>query len=227
MIPNHPAIVGTVADAPTLTCLPTLGQTIDCCDLLEFRIDGLLSEQHALQERLTSSPKPVLLTVRDPAEGGMGALSIEERAAHLESYLPHAQIVDIEIRNLAKFTPIVSQAKGANVAILASYHDFTTTPTAETLREAGSRAIDAGADLLKFAVTTRTANDVHTLHHLLEAFRPSIPTAAMGMGPLGMSSRVLLAQAGSILNYAYLQQANAPGQWSAHEMRSLFTAMAL
>ena len=37
----------------------------------------------------------------------------------------------------------------------------------------------------------------------------------MGMGRLGKISRLLLAQAGSVLNYGYLDQPNASGQWEA------------
>ena len=37
----------------------------------------------------------------------------------------------------------------------------------------------------------------------------------MGMGTFGKISRLLLAQAGSVLNYGYLDQPNASGQWEA------------
>jgi 3-dehydroquinate dehydratase-1 len=37
----------------------------------------------------------------------------------------------------------------------------------------------------------------------------------MGMGRFGKVSRLLLAQAGSVLNYGYLDRPNASGQWEA------------
>jgi 3-dehydroquinate dehydratase-1 len=37
----------------------------------------------------------------------------------------------------------------------------------------------------------------------------------MGMGALGKVSRLLFARAGSVLNYGYLDQPNASGQWEA------------
>ncbi len=43
----------------------------------------------------------------------------------------------------------------------------------------------------------------------------------MGMGPLGKLSRLVLAKAGSCLNYGYLRVANAPGQWEAAELGAL------
>ena len=40
----------------------------------------------------------------------------------------------------------------------------------------------------------------------------------MGMGPLGKVSRLVLAAAGSRLNYGYLDKPQVPGQWPALEL---------
>jgi 3-dehydroquinate dehydratase-1 len=37
----------------------------------------------------------------------------------------------------------------------------------------------------------------------------------MGMGALGKVSRLVFAEAGSVLNYGYLDRPNASGQWEA------------
>ncbi len=42
-----------------------------------------------------------------------------------------------------------------------------------------------------------------------------LPLSVMGMGRFGKISRLLLAQAGSVLNYGYLDRPNASGQWEA------------
>ena len=47
--------------------------------------------------------------------------------------------------------------------------------------------------------------------------------SAMGMGPLGKLSRLVLAKAGSCLNYGYLKTPNAPGQWSAEDLTRLIS----
>jgi 3-dehydroquinate dehydratase-1 len=41
------------------------------------------------------------------------------------------------------------------------------------------------------------------------------------MGPLGKLSRLVLAKAGSCLNYGYLNTPNAPGQWPAARLKTL------
>jgi 3-dehydroquinate dehydratase-1 len=57
---------------------------------------------------------------------------------------------------------------------------------------------------------------------LLDLFSISrLPLAVMGMGPLGMSSRVLLANCGSVLNYGWLHTPNVPGQWAAIELAKI------
>jgi 3-dehydroquinate dehydratase-1 len=40
----------------------------------------------------------------------------------------------------------------------------------------------------------------------------------MGMGPLGKVSRLVLAAAGSRLNYGYLDKPQVAGQWPALEL---------
>ena len=85
------------------------------------------------------------------------------------------------------------------------------------------QANDAGADVLKIATHTKTPGDVAQLLNLLET--TPLPLAVMGMGPLGMASRVILAAAGSVLNYGWLHRPNVTGQWSAKELRGVLTAL--
>jgi 3-dehydroquinate dehydratase-1 len=62
-------------------------------------------------------------------------------------------------------------------------------------------------------------SDIFVLAAMIET--SPIPVSAMGMGPVGKLSRLVLARAGSILNYGYLQTPNAPGQWPATELKRL------
>ncbi len=227
MTPEHPAIVGGIADLDTLSSLPQLHETIDHCDLLEFRIDPLVDHQPLLHQRMDETTVPLIVTVRDPAEGGLNGLAVEERARHMRAFLPHASLLDIEIRNLEVFAPVVAEARDARVTVLGSYHDFEATPSESTLLDTVERGRDRGADIVKIAVALHRAADLHTLLRVFEAQRSRGPMAIMGMGPLGMGSRVLFAQCGSLLTYTYLKRPNAPGQWSAERMRTLFADLGL
>ena len=227
MVPTQPAIVGAVADGDTLTALPDLEDITRLCDFIEFRIDALLENEDLLVRRLADCSRPILITVRDPAEGGLFEMSPEDRQQRMLDFLPHTTLLDIEIRNLEAFSKVVSEAKSQGVSIVGSYHDFSTTPPRESLDETIQRGRAGGAELIKLAVTTKNASDLHTILQLQEDTRSRVPLTIMGMGPLGMSSRVVAAQAGALLTYTYLKEANAPGQWSAHLMRHLFDELGI
>lgn len=222
MVPKHPAIVGAVADSVTLTALPDLEDTTRLCDYIEFRVDALLENKDLLLRRLADCSRPILLTVRDSAEGGTPGLSAEERLQRALDYLPHATLLDIEIRNLKAAAEVVAQAKSEGISIIGSFHDFERTPPAKALLEACRTGCQEGADLIKLAVTTNDLADLHTLLQVQAEAQSFTPVTVMGMGPFGMSSRVVAAEAGALLTYTYLKEANAPGQWSAQTMRHLF-----
>jgi 3-dehydroquinate dehydratase I len=211
--------VGSVADGATLDRLPGLDLP-SLCDVLELRVDTwpARAEEAAVFSR--TCPVPVLVTARCPEEGGQNALPTTERERLASLFLPGATLLDVEIASLAEMSRLVSQAKSGGTLVVASFHDFTATPSADELRRKRDAALTAGADIVKFATTLRSSADVAILAGLLE--EPGhAPLSVMGMGPLGRGSRVLLAQLGSVLNYGYLDRATVPGQWPAARLREL------
>ena len=114
---------------------------------------------------------------------------------------------------------VLTEARKSGVGVIASFHDFQKTPTGSRLEDLGKQALDAGAAVLKIATHTTSPGDVARLLNLLE--RAPLPIAVMGMGPLGMASRVILAAAGSALNYGWLHRPNVTGQWSAKDLRGI------
>jgi len=88
------------------------------------------------------------------------------------------------------------------------------------MRERQKRAFAAGADVFKLACLADSAGSVTRLLDFVSANKGR-PLATMGMGKLGQASRLVLACAGSILNYGYLDKPNAPGQWEARELKCL------
>ena len=129
MLPKQPSIVGAVADSDTLAALPELGKTTDLCDFIEFRIDALLEQESLLEQRIAGLNKPLVITVRDPTEGGLNDLSANERSKRMLQFLPHTSILDIEIRNLPAFQSVTTAAQGNSISVLGSYHDFEATPS--------------------------------------------------------------------------------------------------
>ena len=185
-------------------------------DFLEWRADFLGTG-------IIETQIPWIITARHPAEGGQNAMSSTARRAALLELVPAAALVDVEIRSLRGMNEVLTEAKKAGVGVIASFHDFKKTPPSSKLEDLVKQAADAGADVLKIATHTVSPGDVARLLDLLE--RAPLPLAVMGMGPLGMASRVMLAAAGSVLNYGWLHQPNVTGQWSARELRGVLTAL--
>jgi 3-dehydroquinate dehydratase-1 len=124
-----------------------------------------------------------------------------------------------EPKLVAGMEKFLSEARKAGVGVIASFHDFQKNPSTARLKDLLKQASDTGADVLKIATHTNTPGDVARLLDLLE--KSPLPLAVMGMGPLGMASRVMLAGAGSVLNYGWLHQPNVTGQWSAKDLRGI------
>jgi 3-dehydroquinate dehydratase-1 len=204
------AVVGIVDSPAALRAAGRLGRGE--VDVLEWRADFLGTG-------IVKSKIPWIVTARHPAEGGQNAMSLTARREALLELLPAAALVDVEIRSLGGMEKVLSEARKAGVGIIASFHDFQKTPPAARLEDLVKQASDAGADVLKIATHTNTPGDVARLLDLLE--KTPLPLAVMGMGPLGMASRVMLAAAGSVLNYGWLHRPNVTGQWSAKDLRGI------
>ena len=129
-------------------------------------------------------------------------------------FLPIAAFMDVELRSLPLLQTTTAEAKASGVKLIASSHFFKSTPSLARLTALRSRASSAGADIFKVAALTRSLGDVLTLAALF--VRPSrMRVSAMGMGAFGKLSRLVLARAGSVLNYGYLDAVQVPGQWPA------------
>lgn len=161
-------------------------------------------------------PAPVIATVRDASEGGLGNLSQTERASRYLAALPIAAAVDVELALRREQRGVLDAARNAGVKVILSRHDFEGMPSRADLRASQRRAAKAGADVFKVAVVPSTPRDLAALLELLDD--PPLPTAVMGMGPLGKASRVAAMACGSVLNYGWIERPNVAGQWSAAEL---------
>ncbi|MFM8983000.1 MAG: type I 3-dehydroquinate dehydratase [Spartobacteria bacterium] len=208
------AVVGIVDSPEALKAARRL--TAKEVDFLEWRADFLGTG-------IVESKIPCIVTARHPAEGGQNAMSPSARREALLEMLPSAALVDVEIRSMRAMKEVLGKARKAGVGVIASFHDFRKTPPTSKLEDLVDQASDAGADVLKIATRADSPGDVARLLNLLE--RSNLPLAVMGMGRLGMASRVMLAAAGSVLNYGWLHRPNVTGQWSARELREVLTAL--
>jgi 3-dehydroquinate dehydratase I len=186
-------------------------------DAVEVRVDALPGPPDV--QRLAALTQPAIVTIRRHDEGGCLPLPDAVRAELFAEYLPVAAAMDIEAGSLGSLAETVEAARRQRRLVIGSFHDFSGTPSLARLRAVARRALDSGADVVKVATVTETPSDVATLLRFLEE-NPG-RCAVMGMGTLGRASRLLLAKAGSVLNYGWLARPQVPGQWSAAELARL------
>ena len=181
-------------------------------DVVEIRLDQLIQENE-LKTKISSITKPLLLTCRHPKEGGDNNISEPlKRVSIIEPLLSHASAIDIEISTANKMKNLITEAKSKNIQVVLSYHNFETTPNLAELKTIATEAKDKGADIIKIATTTNTIQELMTLLTFSE--NGSIENLSfMGMGKFGMSSRLVAAQSGSVLNYSAIAETSIEGQW--------------
>jgi 3-dehydroquinate dehydratase-1 len=209
-------IVGTIHSPGSLKT--ALGLREGAVDFLEIRVDSFATDLAPLNRALPRLRIPRIVTVRHPAEGGANALGFARRRELYREFLPHAEMIDVELRSAEKLADILGEAQATGVKVILSSHDFRRTPATATLQKCMARAHRAGADVCKIAARADRAAELHRLLGLL-AGAQRIPLSVMAMGRLGKVSRLVLASAGSVLNYGYLHRANASGQWEARELK--------
>jgi len=175
-----------------------------------------------MRRLITDRPCPVVITCRRPADGGKYAGSEEQRLLLLRTAIAEGvEYVDLEA-DIASAIPRFGRTQR-----IISHHDFHKTPSLARLRTLCQAARRAGADVFKVAAVADKARDVAVLLDFLTERRAASPAlAVMGMGAFGKVSRLVFAQAGSVLNYGYLDRPQVPGQWPAELLKQRLAELA-
>ena len=189
-------------------------------DLFELRLDHLCGALDQLERKMSILSVPVIITARDPREGGANNLSLQKRINLLLRFLPYAKYIDVELRSARAFKWLLARARKQNVRRILSFHNFKSTPSPRSLRAKASLAKTHGADIFKVATRTDTPRDLTRLVDFVMDKDVDLAVSAMGVGKLGAISRLLLARGGSVLNYASLQRSQIEGQLSIDVLRS-------
>ncbi len=197
------------------------------CDLAEIRLDLLaaagVEPEPSLWRHLTGIP--LLFTARRIEEGGALALDAAHRADLLRGTLGEAAFLDVEAACIGEMRELLDEAVALGIRWIASFHDFEELPDDDVLLDAAERARTAGAAVFKLAAKVSTPAELARLVEFQLADH-GLPVATMGMGALAPASRMLCAQAGSVLNYGYLGEVpTAPGQWEAGLLRRVIRGL--
>lgn len=216
---RRPRVVGVIASRADLERAVRMRRPPDLFELRLDRLAGMADEVEKVLPRLRT---PLIITARDPREGGANKLRLRQRRDLLARFLSHADYIDVELRSARTLRALLAIAKAKNVRRIISFHDFKSTPSARMLVAKAQNAKALRADIFKVATRTDTPTELGRLLEFITKNRVNVRLAVMGIGRLGDISRVLLARAGSVLIYASLGPAtDVEGQLSLEQLRAL------
>jgi 3-dehydroquinate dehydratase-1 len=191
-------------------------------DLFELRLDRLAGVVDQLESKWPRLRAPLIITARDPREGGANKLSLRERRDLLTRFLNRAAYIDVELRSALALDSLLALANQKKVRRIISFHNFKSTPPHRILVTKARAAKAHGANIFKVATRTDTPVQLARLLDFITSKDVDLAVAAIGIGKLGAISRVLLARAGSVLVYASLTAAtDIEGQLSLDQLRAL------
>ncbi|MFW6321157.1 MAG: type I 3-dehydroquinate dehydratase [Halohasta sp.] len=200
-------------------------------DAVEFRLD--LATDPLEQLAGYDGELPLIVTNRADWEGGE-ADDEAERLDALESALGHDRVAAVDIECAAldgsadaadaeRARELRENARENGVSVIASVHDFASTPPVDELTARLDRAADEG-DVGKLAVTAADRDDALAVltatHRAVSAGRT---VATMAMGEAGRHTRAVAPVYGSAIGYAPVDPASAtaPGQYDLVTLRGL------
>jgi 3-dehydroquinate dehydratase/shikimate dehydrogenase len=205
---SKPLLCVTVTAATTAELRQQRDAVADA-DLVELRLDSV--SDPSVAGALAGRTRPVIITCRPAWEGGEFRGSEEERKRILAEGLSQgAEYVDIEWR--AHFDDLIAQSAGRRIVLSA--HDYHGVPIDLNARVHAMRS--TGAEVVKMAATLTSLSDCVPLQRLGADSGRQRGLVLIGMGPYGLSTRVLAGRFGSIWTYA--GALTDIGQLSAHSL---------
>lgn len=206
-------------------------------DVVEFRVDFLqeaanadfvMAQTEAVRRALPDTP--LLFTFRRAVEGGSCPCGDDDyfELVHRAIESGFIDIIDIELfAGDEAVAAAVAKAKAHGVAALLCNHDFDKTPPQAEIAGRLKKMAALGADICKIAVMPQSAADVLTLLSATEeVYRTAKqPIVTMAMGKLGVISRLAGQTFGSAMTFGAAQQASAPGQIAANDLRRILDVL--
>ncbi len=227
--------------------LERIYEALEQCEMAEIRLDRCELTAKEIDELFTADI-PLIATCRiseiartepslqtpeiSDASREIKAMQIAEKRL-IRAVEAGARYVDVELEAQKQMSKRVRQAAHENGTIfIRSYHDFEGTDSLEALKAIVEKCVYHGADVVKIVTTAQSEADNQKIAALYEWCRNEVENEkiaaladggliAFCMGSEGRQSRLDCLKYGSPYTYAALteEEAAAPGQWAASEMR--------
>ncbi|MDP1989898.1 MAG: type I 3-dehydroquinate dehydratase [Syntrophales bacterium] len=217
-----------IAAATTDSAIEKMESAASLADLIELRIDRIPGAD--LKRLLAARRTPVIVTNRRREEGGGFTGTEEERVEILkEAVRLGADYVDIETATDSALKAGLREViVGTSAKLIVSWHDFSGTPSAETLKAKLTACMADGPAIVKIVTHAGAAVDCLRLLELIPCARQKDQAIiAFCMGRPGKISRVMAPLLGSVFSYAAMEpeEASAPGQLTIHQMKEIYRIM--
>src|SRR4029077_14407239 len=119
-IKRRPRVVGVIASRADLERAVRMRKPPD---LFELRMDRLAGMANQVESALPKLRRPLIITARDPHEGGAGKLRLRHRRDLLARFLNHADYIDVELRSASALQSLLKLAEKKNVRRIISLHN--------------------------------------------------------------------------------------------------------
>jgi 3-dehydroquinate dehydratase/shikimate dehydrogenase len=217
-------ICAVVAAGDARSMWRQLGLALRQTRTIEMRLDWLADDREIgrFLARLTQNPPRAVLiaTCRRREAGGRFRGTIARQLLHLADALrAGCSWYDLEIESAAKCPPELLDVLLGEGRQLASAH-FFSGPRGSWKRLESNLA-RSRPDAIKVAALCHSLAESLHLLRLAQGRRDLV---AVPMGDVVLPARVLALREGSVLAYAPVENATAPGQVSLHDMKNLYRA---
>ncbi|AEC01913.1 3-dehydroquinate dehydratase [Parasphaerochaeta coccoides DSM 17374] len=218
-----------------MLCLTLTGRTLlenisqyernkDWVGAVELRLDYLEESEARLAGSLPEQfPVPMILTCRRESDGGLCTSTERKRLSLMKEVLDRGAFAYVDLEDDLKKTEAEQLARRKGIRIIRSHHDFSGMPADIYARMA---RILAKGDIPKLAVTPHTVEDVIRLFRIKDEIPGSTEKIVIGMGVLGIPTRILYRKIGSSMMFCCDEAAEsvAPGMLSARVLSEVYGA---
>jgi 3-dehydroquinate dehydratase / shikimate dehydrogenase len=218
------SICGVVAASTAAEMAAAIRAALRETPTVELRLDWLSTDNERsklLAWLKTHRPANAtfLATCRRKGAGGLFAGDIQAQLYWLiQAREAGCQWCDIEIETLRELPNKSARGYAVPGRIMLSIHDFERTPDIGRSFRMPPRG---EVDTIKIAALSRTIADSARLLKWAEGSKECI---AVPMGEVGLPARILALKHGSVLEYAPIGAATAPGQVNLHDLKHLYRA---
>jgi|Deesub1362A_J573_1020465.scaffolds.fasta_scaffold18618_2 3-dehydroquinate dehydratase-1 len=196
---------------------------LDSIDLIELRVDHFskYSSEYISEiiNKVKKFNKYIICTIRSSDEGGATYINDSERLRIFNEVASLVDIIDIEAASDI-FLDVLNIVKENNKILIASVHNFDTTPSYRELEDTVLFNKSRGAHIVKIATMPKRREDILVMTKLtVTYFLENIVTICMGQ--MGMITRVFFPFIGSLFTFASVGKTKAPGQMDVCRLREL------